>query len=88
MKTRKTIKEWELETGIKLRNTKGFIGKKSKIRNRKITKEAFLLGIKKSEISVKTQKGMDFLTGQDIKDEQWRSYIKNCENRRRERKNK
>ena len=53
----------------------------------KYTKDAFLAGIKKSIISITTEKGLEFINGQDIKDEYWRSYIKNSENRR-ERKNK
>lgn len=87
LKTRKTIKNWEIESGIKVKDPKGFKGKRNKILNMKYTKEAFLIGIKKSIISIVTEKGLDFINGRDIKDEYWRSYIKNSENRR-ERKNK
>ncbi len=82
LKTRKTIREWEVESGIKVKNSKGFYGQKNKILNTKYTREAFLLGIKKSIISITTEKGLDFINGQDVKDEYWRSYIKNSENRR------
>lgn len=88
LKTRKTIKNWELESGIKVKDPKGFKGKRNKILNIKYTKDAFLAGIKKSIISITTAKGLEFINGQDVKDEYWRSYIKNSENRRRERKNK
>ena len=84
MKRKQTIKQWELETGIKLRNLKGFQGKKSSIKSKQYTKEAFKIGIQKSEISVKTQKGIEFLQGQTIKDEQWKSYIEYYENKKKE----
>ena len=84
MRRKQTIKAWELETGIKIRNLKGFQGKKSSIKS----KEAFKIAIKKCEISVKTEKGLEFLQGQIIKDEQWRSYIEHNENIKKERKYK
>lgn len=89
MKIRRTIKEWEIETGVKLKDVKGFTGAKSKIYSKKYTKEEFLLGIQKSELIIRTQKGLDFLSGHNTYDsEQWRSYIRSCEYRKRERKNK
>ena len=64
MKRKQTIKEWEIELGIKVKNPKGFIGERNKIYTNKYTSEAFRLGIQKSEIVVKTDKGMKFLLGQ------------------------
>lgn len=82
MRRKQTIKQWEIETGIKLRNLNGFQGQKSKIKSKKYTKEAFRIAIEKCEISVKTDKGIEFLLGQTVKDEQWRSYIEHNENNR------
>jgi hypothetical protein len=81
MKRKQTIKEWELETGIKLRNLKGFQGKKSSIKSKQYTKETFKIAMEKCEISVKTEKGLEFLQGQAVKDEQWKSYIEYCGNK-------
>ena len=64
MKRKQTIKEWELETGIKVRNPKGFKGEKNKIHTNKYTSEAFRIGLQNSVISVRTDKGMKFLLGQ------------------------
>lgn len=82
MKRKQTLKAWELETGIKVRNLKGFKGKRSSIRSKEYTKEAFRLAIEKCEISVKTEKGLEFIKGQTIKDEQWKSYIEYIQNRK------
>lgn len=57
----KTIKEWELQTGIKILKLRGFRGKKSSAYNKKISEYVFRKLLNKSIISVKTQKGLDFL---------------------------
>lgn len=87
MRKKLTIKEWEVETGIKVRNPKGFIGKRNKIHTKKYTREAFRLGIQKSEISVKTNKGMDFLTGQAEENYYWDYFIDFTDNKRKENRN-
>lgn len=56
-----TIKEWELQTGIKLRNTNGFKGEKNKIKNNLYTRRAFKRGTQGSYIVCKTEKGLEFL---------------------------
>ena len=87
MKRKQKIKEWEIESGIRVNSTKGFLGQKNRIHTTKYSKEAFIQGIKKSEITVKTQKGLEFLEGNLARDEQWNSYIehyiKNKQNRRK-----
>lgn len=78
-KRKQTIKEWELEIGIKIIEPKGFTNwnGKSRILTNKYTKEQFRRGIEKSIISVKTAKGMEFYEGKDIfNNEYWRNYIK------------
>lgn len=82
MRKKQTIKEWEIETGIRVNNPKGFRGRKSNIWNIKYTSEAFRLGLVKSIISIKTQKGLDFINGQTQNDEQWKSYMDYLNNRR------
>lgn len=57
----KTIREWELQTGIKILKLRGFRGKKSSAYNKKIKEHVFKILVRKSMISVKTQKGLDFL---------------------------
>lgn len=56
-----TIKEWELQLGIRLNDVKGFKKPKNKIRTRLFTKEQFRKGIQTSNITVITEKGMEFL---------------------------
>ena len=56
-----TIKEWELHTGIKIINPKGFYGEKNKINTNLYTQRAFKRGAKASIITVKTEKGIEFL---------------------------
>lgn len=76
-KRRLTIKEWELETGIKVINPKGFTNwnGKSRIKTSKYTKEQFRRGIEKSIITVKCEKGIEFINEQIERNEEWRSYI-------------
>lgn len=83
MRRKQTIKKWKLELGIKVRNLKGFKGKKSSIKSKEYTREAFKIGIQKSEISVKTEKGLKFIEGQDIRDDYWKSYIEICETKKK-----
>lgn len=62
---KKTIKEWELEAGVKIINSLGFIkengGKKSKIYTNKYTDRSFRRCAINSIITIKTQKGLDFI---------------------------
>lgn len=87
MKRRQTIKEWEIETGIKLRNLNGFQGEKNKIHSKRYTKEQFRIAAEKCCITVKTDKGVDFLLGQVLRDEQWKSYIERNERKQEKRRN-
>ena len=57
----KTIKEWELETGIKVVEPKGFWGKRNQIYSKKFSRNTFRKAIKISVIKIKTQKGLEFL---------------------------
>ena len=77
-KRRQTIKEWELETGIKVVDPKGFTNwnGRSRIITNKYTKVQFRIGIKQSIITIKCDKGIDFIEGKEADDEQWRSYIR------------
>lgn len=56
-----TIKEWCLRFGIKVINPNGFKGRKNQIWNKKYTKRQFERGIKRSYITVNTDKGLEFL---------------------------
>lgn len=58
---KKTIKDWEIETGIKIKKLRGFRGRKNTAYNVKISEKAFRILLNTSIISVKTQKGLDFL---------------------------
>lgn len=58
---RKTIKEWELESGIKVKDTKGFWGKRNEKYTNKYTKEQFRRACRRTNITIKTQKGLDFI---------------------------
>lgn len=75
-KRKQTIKEWEIETGIKVREPKGFTGAKNKINTNKYTKEGYKRGIEKSYITIKSKKGIEFINGENEDNEQWKSYIK------------
>lgn len=64
MNVRKTIKEWEVEKGIRINKPDGF--KKIYRENRNIyankyTEKQFRRGIQTSNITVKTEKGLEFL---------------------------
>ena len=56
-----TLKEWELQLGIRLNNVKGFRKPNNIIKTRTYTKEQFRRGIQTSNITVMTEKGMEFL---------------------------
>lgn len=62
---KKTIKEWELEKGIIIKNPLGFVkenrGKKNSIHSNKYTEGSFRRCAINSTITVKTQKGLDFI---------------------------
>lgn len=58
---KKTIKEWEIEKGIEIKNPRGFYGKRSRIWNNKYTEKAFFKGAVLSEVVCKTDKGLAFL---------------------------
>lgn len=60
---KQTIKEWELEKGIEIKNPKGFWGGKNKIYNRLYTEKLFRKCARLSEIRCKTDKGLAFLEG-------------------------
>ena len=71
-KRKQTIKEWEIETGIKVIDPKGFKeGKQGKY-----TKEGFKRGLERSYITIKCNKGIEFIEGKSENNEQWKSYIK------------
>lgn len=55
------IKEWELMTGIKLLNLKGFKGKKSKVINNYYTRNQFRRSAKLCNIKCPTEKGAEFI---------------------------
>lgn len=57
----KTIRDWELQTGIKILKLKGFRGKRNSAYSKKISEHVFRILVRKSIIAVKTQKGLDFL---------------------------
>ncbi len=59
----KTIKEWELEKGIEIKNPKGFYEKRSQIFNKKYTERVFRKCARLSEIRCRTEKGLAFLRG-------------------------
>lgn len=77
-KRRQTIKEWELETGIKVKDPKGFTNwsGRSKTRTNKYTKEQFRRCLRTSIITVKYNKGIEFIAGEETESEQWRSFIR------------
>lgn len=52
IKIKKTLKEWEMQTGILL--------KKIKIKNKKCTESAFKKLINKKEIVIRTEKGLKY----------------------------
>lgn len=84
MRRKQTIKAWELEIGIKINNLKTFKSGKGS----RCTKEAFKKIIENNYITVKCEKGIDFIKNKIEDNEQWRSYIDYSENRRTIRRNK
>ena len=58
-----TIKEWELEKGIEIKNPTGFWGNKNKIYNKLYTEKLFRKCARLSEIRCRTEKGLEFLEG-------------------------
>ena len=60
---KQTIKEWEIEKGIEIKNPRGFWGKKSQIYNKLYTERLFRKCARLSEIRCKTEKGLSFLEG-------------------------
>lgn len=66
MRRKQTIKAWELETGIKVRKLKTFKGGKGS----KCTKEAFRKIIENNNITVKFEKGIDFINNKSDDNEQ------------------
>lgn len=60
---KQTIKEWEVEKGIEIKNPKGFWGKRSQIYNKLYTEKLFRKCTRLSEIRCKTEKGLSFLEG-------------------------
>lgn len=85
MKRKQTIKEWEIETGIKVNNPKGFRGQKNKVYNTKYSAEAFRIGITTSCITIKTEKGMKFYNGQVEDNFMWECFIDFKNNRKKDR---
>lgn len=80
MRRKQTIKAWELETGIKINNLKTFKGGKGS----RCTKEAFRKIIENNYITVKCEKGIDFINNKIENNEQWISYIEYSENKKKE----
>lgn len=65
VKEKKTIQEWSVEKGIRVNNPKGFkrlFRKNKRIYDNVYTEKQFRLGIRYSNITVKTAKGLEFLT--------------------------
>lgn len=58
---KQTLQDWQLQLGIRLNNTKGFRNPNNKIKTKLYTKEQFRKGIQTSNITVMTEKGMEFL---------------------------
>lgn len=62
---KKTIKEWELDKGIKIKKPIGFIkenkGKRNSIYFNTYTDRSFKRCARNSIITIKTQKGIDFI---------------------------
>lgn len=56
------IKEWEIVSGIKLLNLKGFKGKRSKIINNLYSENQFKKFAKLCNIKCTTEKGLKFIS--------------------------
>lgn len=59
--TEKYIREWELEKGIKLANTKGFPLSRNKVYSKKFNDNFFRQCAQKCAVKCKTEKGLKFL---------------------------
>lgn len=59
--TEKTIKEWELEKGIKLVDTKGFPFSRNKTYSQKFSDKFFRMHAQRCTVKCKTEKGLNFL---------------------------
>lgn len=59
--TGKNIKEWELEKGIKLVDTKGFPLSRSKTYSQKFSDKFFRKYAQRCTVKCKTEKGLNFL---------------------------
>lgn len=59
--TEKNIREWELEKGIKLTNTKGFPLSRNKAYSNRFNDKFFRECAKKCTVKCKTEKGLRFL---------------------------
>ena len=57
------IKEWEVITGIKLLNLKGFKGKRSKVINSYYTEKQYKKQARLCNIKCQTEKGLEFISG-------------------------
>lgn len=55
------IKDWCIRYGIKIKDPRGFKGRRNNIYNRLYTRRQFGEGVKRSYIVVKSEKGLDFL---------------------------
>ena len=55
------LKDWQLQLGIRLNDVKGFRKPNNNIKAKLYTKEQFRIGIQTSNITVMTDKGMEFL---------------------------
>ena len=60
---KQTIKEWEIEKGIEIKNPRGFWGSKNRIYSKLYTEKLFRKCARLSEIRCKTEKGLAFLEG-------------------------
>jgi len=60
---RHTIVEWQMMTGIKIHNPSGFKGKRQNIYSQKYRENTFRNCARKSYITVRTNKGLKFLSG-------------------------
>ena len=57
----RNIKDWELFSGIKLMDLRGFRGEKNKIRNNLYTEKQFRNAAKRCMIKTICNKGIDFM---------------------------
>ena len=57
---KQTIKEWEIEKGIEIKNPKGFWGSRNKIYSKRYTEKLFRKCARLSEIRCKRKKDKHF----------------------------